>query len=158
MTERRLSAKSQRGPRHRARRCALQALYQWQVTQQEAAEILEQFHAEQDMSRVDTAYFDELVRRVAGSAVELDESLAPFLDRPMAQVDGVERAVLRLAAWELRHNPGVPWRVVLDEAVELAHEFGASHGHGFVNAVLDHAARAWREGRADTDPGAPADR
>lgn len=144
MADRQISAKAQRGPRHRARKRAVQALYQWQVTGQEAGEILSQFHDEQDMSRVDTAYFDEAVRRVTEAVGELDEALEPFLDRPLARVDAVERAVLRLAAWELRHCPEVPWRVVLDEAVNLAHEFGASEGHGYVNAVLDRAAREWR--------------
>lgn len=139
-----LPGKSKRGPRHLARKRAVQALYQWQVTGQEAGEILAQFHDEQDMSRVDTEYFDALVRGVTSGAGKLDEALAPFLDRSLDRVDPVERAVLRISAWELRHEPGVPWRVVLDEAVELTHEFGATEGHAYVNAVLDRAAREWR--------------
>lgn len=144
MTRPRKSAGTDRGPRHRARKRAVQALYQWQVTGQDAGDILSQFREMQSASQADGAYFEELVRRVVAHADELDEALAPFLERSPAQVDPVERSVLRLAAWELRECPEVPWRVVLDEAVELAHVFGAVHGHTFVNAVLDKAARAWR--------------
>lgn len=144
MTNNERQQKTARGPRHRARKRAIQALYQWQVTGQEAGEILEQFREEQTGSRFDNDYFETLVRRVIEHAPELDEALAPYLERPLAQVDPVERSVLRLAAWELRNSPEVPWRVVLDEAVELSHVFGASHGHTFVNAVLDKAARQWR--------------
>lgn len=139
-----------RGPRHRARKRAVQALYQWQVSHEEAGDILEQFHAEQDLSRVDADYFDELVRGVTAAAEDLDEALKPHLDRPLDQVDPVERAILRLAAFELRHRPELPWRVVLDEAVELAHVFGAEQGHAYVNGVLDRCAREWRAaGTAD---------
>lgn len=144
MTKQKEQHRVNRGPRHRARKRAIQALYQWQVTGQEAGEILEQFREEQTGSRFDNDYFETLVRRVIEHAPELDEALAPYLERPLAQVDPVERSVLRLAAWELRNSPEVPWRVVLDEAVELSHVFGASHGHTFVNAVLDKAARQWR--------------
>jgi len=133
-----------RGPRHRARKRAIQAIYQWQVSHEEAGDILEQFHAEQDLSRVDADYFDGLVRGVTATAAELDRALEPLLDRPLDQVDPVERAILRLAAYELRHRPELPWRVVLDEAVELAHVFGAEQGHAYVNGVLDRCAREWR--------------
>lgn len=144
MTEATRSEHGRRGPRHRARKRAVQALYQWHVTGQEAGEILAQFREEQSAVRDDGEYFETLVRRVIEHAEALDEALAPFVERSAAQVDPVERSVLRLAAWELRECPEVPWRVVLDEAVELAHVFGASHGHTFVNAVLDKAARQWR--------------
>lgn len=122
----------------------MQALYQWHVTGQEAGDILAQFREMQSAARDDGAYFETLVRQVVEHAEALDEALAPFVDRSAGQVDPVERSVLRLAAWELRECPEVPWRVVLDEAVELAHVFGATHGHSFVNAVLDRAAREWR--------------
>lgn len=144
MTERKQRGANHRGPRHRARKRAVQALYQWQVTHQEAGEILEQFREEQAGSRFDNEYFETLVRRVVEHADELDELLAPFAERALANVDPVERSILRLAAWELRNCPELPWRVVLDEAIELSHVFGASHGHSFVNAVLDRAAREWR--------------
>lgn len=144
MTESTRSEHGRRGPRHRARKRAVQALYQWHVTGQEAGDILAQFREMQSAARDDGAYFETLVRQVVEHAEALDEALAPFVERSAGQVDPVERSVLRLAAWELRECPEVPWRVVLDEAVELAHLFGATHGHSFVNAVLDRAAREWR--------------
>ena len=110
--------------RRRARRRALQALYQWQMTAQDVGEILTQFRQEQDLSQVDEAFFAELVRGVAGSVAELDAVLVDILDRPLEQVDVMERVILRMGAWELAHQPGTPYRVVLDELVDLAHRFG----------------------------------
>lgn len=130
--------------RQRARRRALQALYQWQITRQEASEILRQFRQAQDLSMVDEEFFEALLRGVIDDWQELDIQLQPFLDRPMAQVDLMEQVVLRLGAWELLHCPEVPFRVVLDEAIDLAHRFGAEQGHAYINGVLDKAARAWR--------------
>lgn len=131
-------------PRRRARRRALQALYQWQITGQDPAEILSQFRTAQDMSGVDEPHFERLVRGVTSRQQELDTALGPFLDRPIAQVDLMERVVLRIGAFELRHCPEQPRRVILNECVDLAHRFGAEQGHGFVNAVLDAAAPSLR--------------
>ena len=132
--------------RQRARRRALQALYQWQIKgEEESAEaLIEQFLSHQDFSEVDQAYFEFLVRGIVSAADEYDARLEPFLDRPMAEVDHMERIVLRLAALELLEQAELPFRVVLDEAIELSHRFGAEQGHAFVNGVLDKAARAWR--------------
>ncbi len=136
-------------PRSRARRRALQALYQWQITGQEAAEILRQFRAVQDMKGVDEAYFEALLRGVVAGQEGLDEELQPFLDRPIGQVDLMERVVLRIGAFELLNCPDLPFRVVLDECVDLAHRFGSEQGHSYVNAVLDKAARQWRSAEAE---------
>lgn len=130
--------------RSRARRCAVQALYQWQLTGQDPAEIEAQFLDEQDMGQVDVEYFRELLHQVVGRQAALDEALAPHLDRPIHEVDPVERAVLRLGAYELACRLDIPYRVVIDEAVELAKRFGAEQGHRFVNGVLDQAARKLR--------------
>ena len=130
--------------RRRARRRALQALYQWQMTAQDVGEILTQFRQEQDLSQVDEAFFTELVRGVSETVAELDEVLATILDRPLEQVDVMERVMLRMGAWELAHQPGTPYRVVLDELVDLAHRFGAEGGHSYINAVLDKAVQHWR--------------
>jgi N utilization substance protein B len=130
--------------RQKARRRALQALYQWHITRQQAGDILNQFRQTQDLSQVDEPLFEALLRGVIGEQTNLDLSLQPFLDRPMGQVDIMEQAILRLGAWELLHCPAVPCRVVLNEAIDLAHRFGAEQGHAFVNGVLDKAARAWR--------------
>lgn len=130
--------------RKRSRRRALQAIYQWQITGQEAAEILAQFRIAQDLSEVDEEHFENLLRGVSADENELDKALAQFLDRPMDQVDLMERIVLLIGAWELRNCPEMPYRVVLDESVDLARRFGSEQGHSYVNAVLDKAAKAWR--------------
>ncbi len=130
--------------RQRSRRRALQALYQWRMTQQPASVILRQFHQAQDLSQVDEEYFERLVNGVVSDHAELDDKLGPYLDRPMAQVDIMEQAILRLGAWELLFCPEVPYKVVLNEAIDLAKRFGAEQGHAFVNGVLDKAAKGWR--------------
>lgn len=132
-------------PRRRARRRAVQALYQWQITGQDADEIVRQFLSVQNMKGVDTAYFEQLLRGVISRCEELDRALQPFLDRSLEHVDLMERVVLRLGAHELLHCPELPYRVVLDECVDLAHRFGSEQGHTYVNAVLDKAAQDWRK-------------
>ncbi len=132
------------GPQKRARRRALQAIYQWQITHQDADEILRQFREIQDLSQVDEAYFEQLLRSVIKRQEQLYEALEPFLDRPMDQVDVMERVVLMIGAWELLDCPEIPYRVVLDESVDLARRFGSEQGYAYVNAVLDKAARKWR--------------
>lgn len=138
-------------PRRRARRRALQALYQWQITGQGADEILRQFRSVQDMSGVDEAYFETLLRGVIGGQARLDSELEPFLDRPLGQIDLMERVVLRLGAFELLNCPDLPAPVVLNECVDLALRFGSEQGHSYVNAVLDRAARKWRGGEVAPD-------
>ena len=130
--------------RHRARRAAAQALYQWQLTGECSAEIEHQLLSRRDRRRIDRAYFRALVTGVMTHVTSLDHLLAPWLDRPVAQVDPVERAIVRIGAFELTHRPDVPWRVALDEAVELAKIFGAAESYRYVNGVLDHLARAQR--------------
>lgn len=131
-------------PVQRARRRALQALYQWQLTGQDAGVILLQFRQTQDFKGVDLEYFEQLVRGVVNQVEELDEKLQPFLDRSILVVDNIEKNVLRLGAWELLNVPQLQFRIIIDEAIDLAHRFGAEQGHAFVNGVLDKAARAWR--------------
>jgi len=136
--------------RRRARRRALQAVYQWQITGQAASEILEQFRAIQNMRGVDQDYFEKLLCGVISQQESLDSELLAFPDRPIEQLELMERAVLRMGAFELLHCPDLPFRVVLDECVDLAHRFGSEQGHSYVNAVLDRAAREWRT--AETAP------
>jgi N utilization substance protein B len=131
-------------PRRRARRRALQAIYQWQMTGQDASDILQQFRAVQDMSGVDEDHFEKLLRGVSSCRESLDGELQPFLDRPFEQVDLIEQVVLRIGAFEMLHCPELPFKVVVDECVDLAHRFGSEHGHAYINAVLDRAAREWR--------------
>jgi transcription antitermination protein NusB len=129
--------------RSRARRRALQAVYAWQISGNAMARVIDEFRHEQDMEVADLDYFEDLLRGVNEHCGELDEALKPFLDREVAQVDPIERAVLRLAAYELSHRPDVPYRVVINEAIEVAKRFGAEQGHTYINGVLDKfAARA----------------
>jgi len=130
--------------RSRARRRALQAVYAWQLSQSPIEKVIDQFRNEQDMEVADLDYFEALVRGVAQFADELDAGLSRFIDRGIAQVDPIERAVLRIAAFELQHRLDVPYRVVINEAIETTKRFGADHGHTYVNGVLDHAAAEWR--------------
>ncbi|NJR44306.1 transcription antitermination factor NusB [bacterium] len=122
----------------------MQALYQWQMTGQSCRSIAQQFFEEQDMSITDVDYFNDLLTGVERELTEIDAGLEPFLDRPLAQVDPIERAILRLAGFELRSRLDVPYRVVLNEAIDLAKDFGAEGGHSYVNGVLDKAAVSWR--------------
>ena len=130
--------------RSRARRRALQAVYAWQMSGASAREVIAQFAHEQAKEQADLEYFEDLVRGVEQHCEDLDEALKPFLDRDIEQVDAIERAALRIAAYELRMRPDVPYRVVINEAIETVKRFGAEHGHTYVNGVLDHAAAAWR--------------
>lgn len=130
--------------RSRSRSLAIQALYQWQMAGQDVGAIINHFMIEQDGKKFDTDYFAELVRAVPARLNELDAALAPCVDRALESVDPVERAILRLGAYELIEHPEIPYRVVINEAVELAKTFGAEQGHRYVNGVLDKAARALR--------------
>jgi len=103
-----------------------------------------QFAHEQEREQADLAYFEEAVHGVGAHRAELDAALRPFLDREMEEVDQVERAMLRIAAWELRYRADVPYRVIIDEAVRTVKRFGSEYGHTYVNGILDRAAGAWR--------------
>jgi len=132
------------GKRSKARHYAVQALYQWQLTGHDLSDIDNQFLAEQDVRTFEVPYFKELLHGVPANLHALDEQLSPLLDRALASVDPVERAILRLGAYELMHHPEVPFRVAIDEAVELAKIFGAEQGHKYVNGVLDKMAKKVR--------------
>ena len=130
--------------RSRARRRALQAIYAWQLSGGTAQQIIAQFAHEQAHEVADLEYFDDLVRGVMKHTDELDHALSEFVDRDVDQIDPIERAALRIATYELRHRLDVPYRVVINEAIDTTKRFGSEHGHTYVNGVLDHAAAAWR--------------
>lgn len=130
--------------RSRSRRRALQAVYAWQLSHTPVEKVLEQFSNEQDMEIADLPYFEALVRGVINGHKALDQALSMYVDRPMEHVDPIERAVLRLAAFEMRDRLDVPYRVIINEAIEIAKRFGSDHGHTYVNGVLDQAAGQWR--------------
>ncbi len=127
-----------------SRRLAMQALYQWQLTGQTAAELRNQYATQDGFGDADEAYFRALLTGVTDSAAALDVTLASLIDRPVEQLDPVERAVLLIGLYELGERLDVPYRVVINEGVELTKRFGATDGHKFVNAVLDRAARSLR--------------
>lgn len=133
------------GSRHLARKTAVQALYQWDLTEQDPRDIERHFINDHDFTGVDMAYFRHLVTSVPLYHQEIDSRLAPHLDRDFDRVDPVERAILRIGAYELEYETTIPVRVVIDEAVELAKMFGAEHGFRFVNGVLDKVAAELRE-------------
>ena len=130
--------------RRLSRKLAMQALYQWQLTGQSAAELRNQYADEEGFGDADADYFRELLDGITAAAAALDALLGGLVDRPVAQLDPVERAVLLIGLYELGQRPDVPYRVVINEGVELAKRFGATDGHKFVNAVLDRAARQLR--------------
>jgi transcription antitermination protein NusB len=127
-----------------ARKFAMQALYQWQLTGQSCAELRNQYTAEQGFPDADRDYFEALLTGTTEGRESLDVALGSLLDRPVAQLDPVEHAVLLIGLYELRAQLDVPYRVVINEGVDLTKRFGATDGHKFVNAVLDRAARTLR--------------
>ena len=133
-----------RWARRRARRALVQAVYQWQMAGGSAAEIEAEFKDNGSLDKADGPFFDELLGGVLHGCPAIDEMLSPVLDRRLDQLDKVERAVLRIATHELAARADVPYRVVIDEYVELAKLFGAEDGHKFVNGVLDKLARSLR--------------
>ncbi|MDR9432950.1 MAG: transcription antitermination factor NusB [Spiribacter sp.] len=127
--------------RARARRRILQALYQWQLTQQDPADIARQFLGEHRLGHMDLDYFSEVLRGVTAEVLTLDAAFDQYLDRPARTLDPVELALLRLGTYELRERMEVPYRVCLDQAVELAKAFGAEQSHRYINGVLDRVGR-----------------
>ena len=134
--------------RSRSRRRALQAVYAWQLGGANERDLIAQFAHEQAHEVADLAYFEDLVRGVLRHVAGLDAALAEFVDRGMDEVDPIERAALRIAAYELVHRPDVPYRVVINEAIDSTKRFGSEHGHTYVNGVLDKAAASLRSTEA----------
>jgi N utilization substance protein B len=129
-----------KSPRHRARELAMQGIYQWRITAGEAAKIEKQIQAEKNIGRFDKELFSRLLRGALSRHADLEALLAPQLDRPLAELSPVEFAVLLLGTFELAQHMEVPYKVVINEAVELAKTFGGTDGHKFVNGVLDKLA------------------
>lgn len=132
------------GARSRARELAVQALYQQQITDHSSAELLSQFHERPDYARVDQAYFDSVLGSICEHQSELRGWIAEVADRPLVQLDPVELAILLLGFHELAEKPDVPFRVIINESVNLAKRFGAVDGHKYINAVLDRAVAKLR--------------
>ncbi len=130
--------------RTRARRYALQALYQWDLSGANLAEIEAQFREDEDFAKVDAQYFHELLHEIPAHLDRVDAHYRAFLDRPVNELDPVERALLRMGSYELESHLEVPYRVVINEAVNLTKKFGAEQAYKYVNGVLDKVARHLR--------------
>ncbi|VAX10713.1 Transcription termination protein NusB [hydrothermal vent metagenome] len=133
------------GKRTRSRQLAVQAIYQWQLAGQNIKDIIQQFREDEAPNSFEDEYFSTLVRGVPTNLNDLDEALGSCLDRSIGSVDPVERAILRIGAYELSHCPEVPYRVVINEGIELAKVFGAEDGHKYINGVLDKLAKKLRQ-------------
>ena len=134
-----ISAKS------KARRCAVQALYQWQMTGQNLSTIEREFQEDQRLKNAQKSYFADLFHGVPKNLDKIDASMLDFVDRDVEKLDPVERAILRIGVYELLQKPEIPYRVVINEGVELAKCFGADGSHRYVNGVLDKVAQIQRK-------------
>jgi len=131
-------------PRRKARELAVQATYSWQVSQNPVNDIEVNFIADNSKRRFDIEYFQLLLRGVVGNVGEIDAVISPYVDRPLDDIDQVEKAILRVAVFELKDCTDVPYRVVINEAIELAKAFAADDSHKFVNGVLDKTVKIIR--------------
>ncbi len=130
--------------RHMARVRALQALYQWQLAGHNIQEIELQFLDGQDMTRADVPYFQKLLRQIPMQVGTLNDRIKPLLDRDIAQIDPVEHAILYIGCYELLYCQDIPWRIIINESVELAKQFGADQSYKYINGILDKVAQQIR--------------
>jgi N utilization substance protein B len=133
------------GARTRARELLLQALYQKQIAGHDRRELLSQFRDQVAYQRVDQAFFEELLRNICESQEALEQTIDGLIDRPLEQLDPVELGILLIGVYELQTRIDIPYRVVINECVNLAKRFGAIDGHKYINACLDTAAQSLRE-------------
>jgi transcription antitermination protein NusB len=131
-------------PRRRSREFAMQGIYQWLYTGNSAADVLKNLSELEDFERADGEFLAAELRGTIGVADELRARIEPLVDRKWDEVSPIERAILLLGAWELVHNPEIPYRVTINEAIELGKRFGGTDGHKYVNGVLDKLAAAVR--------------
>ncbi len=140
-----MSGPTSSGARTRARELLLQALYQKQIAGHDRRELLSQFREQVAYERVDQAYFDELLAAICESREALERTIDGVIDRPLEQLDPVELGILLIGVYELQSRIDIPYRVVINEGVNLARRFGAVDGHKYINACLDAAAQSLRE-------------
>ena|SRR3989338_3974297 len=131
--------------RRQARFLLTQALYQWHVSENPIAEILVQFQASPQFHQADQAYFMEALQAITQHVEQFDHHYQIYLDRSLAELDPIERAILRLAVYELAMRLDIPYRVIINEALELAKTFGATDSHKYINGVLDKVAKDLRK-------------
>lgn len=140
-----------RTPRHRAREFALQGLYQWLLNNEPARTVVTNIRSAHGFDKADSEFFSELLNGTIATSVELREIIAPLIDRGVAELSPIEHGVLLLGAYELKNHPEIPYRVVINEAVELTKSFGGIDGHKYVNGVLDKLASSLRPDEAGAD-------
>ena len=128
--------------RRRARECAVQALYSWALSGNTAEQVELAFVLDQDLEGVDKPYFRKLFRQTVENIETVDFTISPYIDRAFDELDPIEKAILRLAVYELRFESDVPYKVVINEAIEVAKVFGADESHKYINGVLDKIAPA----------------
>ena len=133
------------GARTRARELILQALYQKQIAGHSTDELVSQFHEQVAYARVDQEFFDELLPAISDGQDDIEKKIDELIDRPLEQLDPVERGILLIGVYELQARVDIPYRVVINECVNLAKRFGALDGHKYINACLDSAAQSLRE-------------
>lgn len=133
------------GARTRARELMLQALYQKQIAEHDCNELLAQFHEQKAYERVDQEFFDEILAAICNGQDQLETAIDSVIDRPLEQLDPVELGILLIGVYELQNRIDIPYRVVINEGVNLAKRFGAIDGHKYINACLDNAAQSMRE-------------
>lgn len=131
-------------PRRKARELAVQAVYSWQISQNEVSEVEVNFITDNSKRRFDIEYFQLLLRGVTTNTDDIDSTISPYVDRPLDDIDQVEKAILRVALFELKNCTEVPYKVVINEAIELAKSFAADDSHKFVNGVLDKVVKLIR--------------
>lgn len=129
-------------PRRRARECAVQALYSWYISKNSIEQVELTFITDQDMNGVDMPYFRKLLRGTVDNIEAVDAELRPFLDRKEDDVDPIERSILRMSAYELKYELDVPYKVAINEGIEVAKVFGSDDSHKYINGVLDQLAPA----------------
>lgn len=133
-----------RSARRRARELALQGVYQWLYTGEVAAQVLKNLAELEEYEKADLPFLEAELRGTLAQEASLRKALEPFVDRKWDEMSPIERAILLIAAWELIHKPEIPYRVVINEAIELGKRFGATEGHKYVNGVLDRLAGVTR--------------
>ncbi|MDI3295998.1 transcription antitermination factor NusB [Janthinobacterium tructae] len=153
MTEKNLLANpsKNRTPRHRAREFALQGLYQWLLNNEDATTVVNNIRAAHGFDKADGDHFTVLLYGAIKDSLALRDSMAPLIDRNIAELSPIEHGILLIGAFELKNNMEIPYRVVINEAVELAKSFGGIDGHKYVNGVLDKLAVKFREEEVDAN-------
>ncbi|MFZ6818002.1 transcription antitermination factor NusB [Undibacterium sp. Ji22W] len=138
-----------RSPRHRAREFALQGIYQWLLNNEDSGVIDAHIREAHGFDKADREHFDALLHGAINQSIELREAFSPFIDRGIAELSPIEHAALLIGAYELKNHIEIPYRVIINEAVELTKSFGGQDGHKYVNGVLDKLATRLRTAEVD---------